>query len=190
MSKLLVVAVARGVVDRVAESVDPEASEWWAAELDRVRAIRAATERREARAALEEERDRRRRGGEHNDTNSAVVLYQLLVELDSRGWLHRDWDPVEPGHARLGGRPWGVQRGSRGELPERLQVWLPEDVFEVLRRSTWHVSAPSVRRLQQLASLPRPLSEAQVYEAARLRREVVTTADVVRSAANRLEVAH
>ncbi|MFK0250173.1 hypothetical protein ACIQUM_36190 [Amycolatopsis azurea] len=190
MSKLLVVAVAAGIPDRVAGAVDPEALEWWRVELARVKEIRDPAVRRTARAELEEERDRRRRGGTHNDTNSAVVLPHLLVELDSRGWLHRDWEPVGEGHARLAGRPWGVRRGSRGELPARLRVWLPTDVDEVLRRSTWHVSAPYVRRLRELAGLPRALSGAEKAEVARLERYVVTTGDVMRAAVNRLKVAN
>ncbi|MEU3625676.1 hypothetical protein BS329_38880 [Amycolatopsis coloradensis] len=187
-----VVAVGAGVLARLDAFVlgeSPEALEWWGEQLGAVRKISDPTLRRQARSELALERDRRRREGLHNDTSSAVISHQLLVELEARGWREKSWGPVPPGYASLGGHPRGVGYGSRGELPERLVVSLPEDVADLLRRAVWGTSKSTIRRLEALAKVAedRRLSKAEYDEKTQLQKKIVTVGDVIRAAARRVE---
>lgn len=154
--------------------------QWWQDGREAALALEPAA-RRAALAALREERDRRRAAGEHFDTRSSIVAYHLRAELDRRGWRGRTWPPVPRGEVTMPGRRWGV--ANDGTLSATFAVYVPDDDGELLRRATWKVSAPAVRRLQQIAAmgprLPRPVRQ----ERDRLRGQVVTTADVIRAAA-------
>uniref|UniRef100_UPI003F494A5A hypothetical protein n=1 Tax=Amycolatopsis sp. CA-290885 TaxID=3239925 RepID=UPI003F494A5A len=156
------------------------AAEWWESGLAAARALDSPADRRHALVQLREERKRRRKAGQHFDTRSALVAFYVRGELDRRGWAGRTWRAVPPGESAMPGRRWGVP--NDGRLTSEMSVSLPDEDGELLRRATWHVSAPATRRLQQIArmtgGLPRPVRE----ERARLRGEVVTTADVIRAA--------
>jgi hypothetical protein len=110
-----------------------------------------------------------------------VLAPAVDAELDRRGWRTRKWPAVPHGEAALPGRRWGVENTRL--LHGRLRIYLPDDLAELLRRATWHTSAPATRRLQQIAAagpqLPKPLRA----ERAVLRGQVVTTGDVIRAAA-------
>ncbi|MDS0140604.1 MULTISPECIES: hypothetical protein [unclassified Amycolatopsis] len=185
MSPKFVVAVEKGSAERVNAAVT-ETGDWWRAQLRRVHLIPDPAERRRERARVEGERDRRRREGLYRDNVSAVILHHLLAELGARGWLGREWQPVPHGEASLPGRPWGVERGSRGSLRSKLTVSVPDDVAELIRRATYWASAPAVRRLQQLSSLERPITRSELEEQAKLRAKIVTTGDLIRAAIDRV----
>lgn len=147
--------------------------------------IRRPADRRRALAELYRRRDARRKAGEHFDTASAVLVHYLSRELDVRGWTQREWDPIPDDAGSMPGRPIGVAPNSRGKLDERLRVLVPGELAELLRRATWHTSAPIRERLYELSAV-RTLSNEQRAERARLRAEMETTGDVIRAAVERL----
>lgn len=167
------------VAEKLTESAD-----WWDHQLAEVKAITDRTERRAALGELRAERERRREDGTYFDTTSSVVVHHLLAELDARGWRTRHWRPIPHSDADLPGRRWGVVPGSRGLLSGRINVQVPHELAELLRRATWWTSEPATRRLQQLADF-RTLTDTQLAERDRLRARVITTGDVLRAAANR-----
>jgi hypothetical protein len=161
---------------------------WWHDRRAEIAKIDDRALRRQARAELEQERARRRRDGTHFDTKSSVIVHHLLAELADRGWSTQRWRPIPRGQATLPGHPWGVDYSSRGVLDGRIGVQVPDDVAELLRRATWWTSKPAVERLQRLAaaSTEGQLTRAERADQSRLRRQVVTTGDVIRAAADRL----
>jgi hypothetical protein len=179
-----VVAVRPDLVDQVAAMVAAHIEpclDWWETRLEAAQAIERAADRRQALGELRRERDRRRRAGLHFDSPSAVLAPAVQAELDRRGWSTRKWPAVPHGEAALPGRRWGVENALL--LHGRLRIYLPDDLAELVRRATWHTSAPATRRLQQIAAagplLPKPLRA----ERTELRSKVVTTGDVIRAAA-------
>lgn len=168
-------------LDAMAAALAPPAEEWWQAGREAALALDSPANRRQALANLRDERDRRRAAGEHFDTRSSIVAYHLRAELDQRGWRSRTWPPVPRGEASMSGRRWGVP--NNGTLSATLAVHLPDEDGELLRRATWKVSAPATRRLQQIAKMGRRLPRPVQEERARLRAQVITTADVIRAAA-------
>ncbi|UKD50740.1 hypothetical protein L3Q65_00300 (plasmid) [Amycolatopsis sp. FU40] len=178
--ELVIEAPQLARLNDIAAAHAERAAEWWGESLAAAHDLISPADRRAALAQLREERKLRRGTGEHFDTRSALVAFYVRAELERRGWAGRSWRPVPPGEAELPGRRWGVP--NDGTRTADLSVSLPDEDGELLRRATWHVSAPATRRLQQIAKmaggLPRPVRDEQ----ARLRGEVVTTADVIRAA--------
>lgn len=166
-------------VGEVADLYAEEAAQWWDASIRLAKEAEGSAGRRQALVELRAERDRRRVTGVHLDTRSAMLAHFVRGEFDRRGWSGRTWRPVPRGEASMPGRRWGV--GNDGTLTASLAVHLPDDVGELLRRATWHVSAPATRRLQELAEVW-PLTGEGLLERARLRGQVVTTGDVIRAA--------
>lgn len=168
-------------LDMMAAALRDQADQWWQDGREAALALLSPAERRQALVALREARDLRRAAGQHFDTRSSIVAYHLHTELDQRGWLRRTWPPVPRGEATMPGRRWGV--ANHGMLSATFAVHVPDSDGELLRRATWKVSAPAVRRLQQIAHmgprLPRPVRQ----ERDRLREQVITTGDVIRAAA-------
>jgi len=167
-----------GLVAAVGRAADHQAGlagEWWqGARRVILGASVTAAARRAALAELRKERDRRRLAGQHFDTRSAVVAYFVKLEMDGRGWREK-WPPIPHGEGRLPGRRWGSANAVEGRLVGRLDVYLPGELAERLRRATWRASAPATRRLQD--------PDLDWAERDRLRARVVTTADVIRAAA-------
>jgi hypothetical protein len=178
--ELVIEAARLATLNEIAAVHAERAAEWWEDGLAAARSLDSPAERRHALAQLREERKQRRKAGQHFDTRSALVAFYIRAELDRQGWAGRSWRPVPPGESAMPGRRWGVS--NDGHLTADMSVSLPYEDGDLLRRATWHVSAPATRRLQQIAKmtggLPRPVRE----ERDRLRREVVTTADVIRAA--------
>lgn len=168
-------------LDRMAAALSEQAEQWWQQRREVALAMDAPADRRAALAALREEREQRRAAGQHFDTRSSIIAYHLRAELDQRGWRGRQWPPAPRGEVTMPGRRWGVP--NDGTLSETFAVYVPDGDGELLRRATWKVSAPAVRRLQQIATmgprLPRPVRQ----ERDQLRGRVITTADVIRAAA-------
>ncbi len=177
----LVIETARlTALNELAAVYAEQAAEWWEDGLAAAHALDSPADRRHALAQLRERRKDRRKAGQHLDTRSALVAFYVRAELDQRGWSGRTWRPVPPGESAMPGRRWGV--ANDGQLTADISVSLPYEDGELLRRATWNVSAPATRRLQQIAKLTGGLPWPVREEQARLRREVVTTADVIRAA--------
>lgn len=168
-------------LDAMAAAHSEAAEQWWQQRREGALAIDPPAERRTALAALRDERERRRAAGLHFDTRSSIVAYHLRAELERRGWRGRTWPPVPRGEVTMPGRRWGV--ANDGTLSATFAVYVPDGDGEILRRATWKVSFPAVRRLQQIAGMGPRLPLPVRQERARLRGQVVTTADVIRAAA-------
>lgn len=168
-------------LDDVAAAHAERAEQWWQSRREAARALDSPAERRAALAQLREERDLRRAAGLHFDTRSSIVSYYLRAELERRGWRDRTWPPAPRGEVTMPGRRWGVP--NDGTLSATFAVYVPDEDGELLRRATWRTSAPTVRRLQQIATMGRRLPRPVRQERAQLRSKIVTTADLIRAAA-------
>lgn len=159
--ELVIEAAKLAALNDIAAVHAERAAEWWENGLAAAHALDSPADRRHALAQLREQRKQRRKDGLHFDTRSALVAFYVRAELDRCGWAARSWRPVPPGESVMPGRRWGVQNDSHRTAD--MSVSLPFEDGDLLRRATWHVSAPATRRLQQIAKmtggLPRPVRE-------------------------------
>lgn len=187
-----------------------EREETWRSEarrlVDEAHAGAYGREEREAqRRALEDLRARLeqgRREGKLLGSRSRLIGWHLEAAMAARGWEGRQWPALPENQTRRPGRRWGSRNRPKSEERARLAIDLPAELGEQLRRACYWHSQPAADKLAAWADRfgPVPLSilgaalqadagtgpkAKDMTERDELRRQIVTTADVLREAIDR-----